>query len=72
MEIQISSFVSEILSLPKRYGGLGIPSLKETAEKLKVGQRFKLQSSKDDEMHVLFEMTSDLKRRIESHRPSIK
>jgi hypothetical protein len=65
MELPISSCVSEILSLPKSQGGLGIPSLKETAEKLRVGQRFKLQSSKDDEMHVLFEMTSDRNRRID-------
>ena len=65
MELPISSCVSEILSLPKSQGGLGIPSLKETAEKLRVGQRFKLRSSKDDEMHVLFEMTSDRNRRID-------
>ena len=65
MELPISSCVSEILSLPNSQGGLGIPSLKETAEKLRVGQRFKLQSSEDDDMHVLFEMTSDRNRRID-------
>ena len=65
MELPISSCVSEILSLPTSRGGLGIPSLKETAEKLRLGQRFKLQSSMDDEMRVLFEMTSDQNRKID-------
>ena len=47
MEFPISTCVSEILSLPANQGGLGIPSLKETVEKLRLGQRFKLHSSSD-------------------------
>ena len=65
MELPISSCVSEILSLPASKGGLDISSLKETAEKLRLGQRFKLQSSVNDEMRVLFEMTSDQNRKID-------
>ena len=66
MEFPISTCVSEILSLPANHGGLGIPSLKETAEKLRLGQRFKLHSSSDKELRVLFETTSDQNVRTDS------
>ena len=66
MEFPISTCVSEILSLPANHGGLGIPSLKETAEKLRLGQRFKLHSSSDKELQVLFETTSDQNVRTDS------
>ena len=65
MELPVSPCFSEILFLPANKGGLGIPSLRETAEKLRPGQRFKLQSSMNDEMRVLFEMTSDQNRKID-------
>ena len=66
MEFPISTCVSEILSLPANHGGLGIPSLKDTAEKLRLGQRFKLHSSSDKELQVLFETTSDQNVRTDS------
>ena len=66
MEFPISTCVSEILSLPANQGGLSILSLKETAEKLRLGQRFKLHSSSDKELRVLFETTSDQNVRTDS------
>jgi hypothetical protein len=58
LELPISACVAETLSLPKAQGGMGIPSMKETAAKLRLGQRFKLHSSNDDESRALFESTS--------------
>ena len=52
--------------MPANQEGLGIPSLKETAEKLRLGQRFKLHSSSDKELQVLFETTSDQNVRTDS------
>ena len=66
MEFPISTCVSEILSLPANQGGHGIPSLKEIAEKLRLGQRFKLHSSSEKELRVLFETTSDQNVRTDS------
>ena len=38
LELPISACVAETLSLPKAQGGMGIPSMKETAAKLRLGQ----------------------------------
>ena len=59
IELFISFCVSEILSLPTTKGGLGISTLKESAAKLRLSQRCKLQSSQVEEMRTLFETTSD-------------
>ena len=66
IELPISSCVSEILSLPTTKGGLGIPTLKESAAKLRLNQRCKLHSSQVEEMRTLFETTSDQNLKIDS------
>ena len=58
LELPISACVAETLSLPKAQGGMGIPSMKETAAKLWLDQWFKFHSSKDDESRALFKSTS--------------
>ena len=59
LELPVSSCISEILSLPSSTGGLNIPSLKDTAEKLRLGQRFNLHRSNDEECHSLWKLSSE-------------
>ena len=54
----IRSCVSEILSLPTNQGGLGIPSMKEIAESLRMNQRHKQHSSNNPESVAIWKTTS--------------
>ena len=58
IELPISSCVSEILSLPTNQGGLGIPSMKEIAESLRMNQRHKQHSSNNPESVAIWKTTS--------------
>jgi hypothetical protein len=58
LELPISTCVSEMLSLPRNQGGLGIKSLKETAETLRLSQRVKQKFSKNEESRQIWESTS--------------
>ena len=58
LELPISTCVAEILSLPLSKGGFGIPSLKSTAESLRLGQRFRLKTSQNAGMNDLWAETT--------------
>ena len=58
LELPISTCISEILELPKNKGGFGIPSLKSTAEMLRLGQRHRLKASVNSGMNELWSETS--------------
>ena len=59
LEFPISTCVAEIASLPASFGGLDIPSLKDTAEKLRLSQRYKLHRSQDEECQSLWKLSSE-------------
>ena len=59
LEFPISTCISEIASLPASCGGLDIPSLKDTAEKLRLSQRYKLHRSQDEECRSLWKLSSE-------------
>ena len=58
LELPISTCVSEMLSLSRNQGGLGIKSLKEIAETLRLSQRVKQKLSKNEESQRIWESTS--------------
>ena len=58
IELPISSCVSEILSLPSNQCGLGIPSLKEVAETLRLNQRFKQHLPGNAESETIWKLTT--------------
>ena len=59
LELPVSTCVVEIASLPASFGGLDIPSLKDTAEKLRLSQRYKLHRSHDEECQSLWKLSSE-------------
>ena len=58
IELPISSCVSEILSLPSNQCGLGIPSLREVAETLRLNQRFKQHLPGNAESETIWKLTT--------------
>ena len=55
----IITCVVEIASLMESFGALDIPSLKDTVEKLRLSQRYKLLRSHDEGCQSLWELSSE-------------
>ena len=70
IELPISFCVSEILSLPTNQGGLGIPSMKEIAESLRMNQRHKQHSSNNPESVAIWKTTSAKNTTVDNRRHS--
>ena len=58
LSLPVSSCVAEILELPKCSGGLNISTMKSTAEKLRLSQRYALCRNKQPDMLALWRTTS--------------
>ena len=58
LSLPISSCVAEIMSIPLNQGGYGITSLRHQCENLRLGQRFRLKHSHNDDISHLWEVTS--------------
>jgi len=58
LQLPISSCVAELMTLPRNQGGHGIASLRDTAERLRLGQRFRLKHSRNDDIRHLWAETS--------------
>jgi zinc-binding in reverse transcriptase len=58
LDLPISTCVAEVMSLTPNKGGLGIKSIKATAESLRLGQRHRLKNSSHSEMSDLWAETS--------------
>ena len=57
LDLPISTCVAEFLELPRNQGGLGITSLKSTAEKLRLGLRLSLKLSEHDDLKNIWSAT---------------
>ena len=57
LDLPISTCVAEFLELPRNQGGLGITSLKSTAEKLRLGLRLSLKLSAQDDLKNIWSAT---------------
>ena len=58
LQLPISSCVAELMTLPRNQGGHGIASLRDTAERLRLGQRFRLKHSRNNDIRHLWAETS--------------
>jgi hypothetical protein len=58
LQLPISSCVAELMALPRNQGGYGIASLRDTAERLRLGQRFRLKHSRNNDIQHLWAATS--------------
>ena len=57
MKMPVSSCVSEVMSMPKYKGGFGIPSFKESYEKMGLSKRLSLKSSEDGDINQIWKDT---------------
>ena len=58
LELPNGSCTAEFLQLPAKQGGYGIPSMKMTAQKLRLGIRFMLKHNREDELRKIGQSTS--------------
>ena len=65
LSLPISTCVSETLSLPKSKGGFAIPSLKDTAKRMRLASRRSLQASTQDDMRALWRAITNENRQID-------
>ena len=56
-QLRVSSCVSKVMSVPKYKGGFGIPSFKESYEKLGLSKRLSLKSSEDGDINQIWKDT---------------
>ena len=57
LDLPISTCISQFMELPKNEGGYGIPSLKSTAEKLRLGLRLSLKNNPNIELNNIWMST---------------
>ena len=57
LDLPISTCISQFMELPKNEGGHGIPSLKSTAEKLRLGLRLSLKNNPNIELNNIWMST---------------
>ena len=58
LQLPISSCVAELMTLPRNQGGYGIAFLRDTAERLRLGQSFRLKHSRKNDIRHLWVETS--------------
>ena len=67
LDLPISTCISQFMELPKNEGGHGIPSLKSTAEKLRLGLRLSLKNNPNIELNKVWMSTHNHNKNLDTN-----